>query len=151
MSKFLLNLLVQISKALVNSEIQFLIRKFFFLAFGSADLAAHSTVGPAGPTGLSPLTGQIQPCRPSQPACRRRNCGSTFSLLARAFRAGRLLLVSLSSGPGLSDSSSSPTGQPFPLPRVTSGHPAPPGLQPRDVRRGLHSTPSFPPPLNFTP
>jgi hypothetical protein len=31
MSKFLLNLLVQISKALVNSEIQFLIQKYFFL------------------------------------------------------------------------------------------------------------------------
>jgi hypothetical protein len=31
MSKFLLNLLVQISKALVNSKIQFLIQKFFFL------------------------------------------------------------------------------------------------------------------------
>jgi hypothetical protein len=30
-SKFLLNLLVQISKALVNSKIQFLIRKSFFL------------------------------------------------------------------------------------------------------------------------
>jgi hypothetical protein len=65
MSKFLLNLLVQISKALVNSEIQFLIQKFFFLSFGTADLAAHLAVGPAGPAGLSPLTGRIQPCRPS--------------------------------------------------------------------------------------
>jgi hypothetical protein len=54
MSKFILNLLVQIFKALVNSEIQFLIQKFFFLAFGLADLAAHSVVGPAG---LSPLAG----------------------------------------------------------------------------------------------
>jgi hypothetical protein len=34
MSKFLLNLLVQISKALVYSKIQFLIRKFFFLISG---------------------------------------------------------------------------------------------------------------------
>jgi hypothetical protein len=66
MSKFLLNLLVQISKALVNSKIQFLIQKFFFFAFGPADLVAHSAVGPAGPAGLSPLTGQIQPCRPAQ-------------------------------------------------------------------------------------
>jgi hypothetical protein len=48
MSKFLLNLLLQISKALVNSKIQFLIQKFFFLAFGPADLAAHSAFGPAG-------------------------------------------------------------------------------------------------------
>jgi hypothetical protein len=36
MSKFLLNLLAQISKALVNSKIQFLIQKFFFLTFGPA-------------------------------------------------------------------------------------------------------------------
>jgi hypothetical protein len=56
MSKFLLNLLVQISKALVNSEIQFF-QKFFFLAFGPADLAAHLAIGPAGPAGLSPLAG----------------------------------------------------------------------------------------------
>jgi hypothetical protein len=48
MSKFLLNLLLQISKALVNSKIQFLIRKFFFLAFGPIDLAANSAFGPAG-------------------------------------------------------------------------------------------------------
>jgi hypothetical protein len=49
MSKFLLNLLVQISKALVNSKIQFLIQKFFFLTFGPADLAARSAFGPASP------------------------------------------------------------------------------------------------------
>jgi hypothetical protein len=48
MSKFLLNLLVQISKALVNSKIQFLIQKFLFFAFGPADHAAHSAFGPAG-------------------------------------------------------------------------------------------------------
>jgi hypothetical protein len=46
MSKFLLNLLVQISKALVNSKIQFLIQKFFFFAFGPTNLT--------GPLGLCP-------------------------------------------------------------------------------------------------
>jgi hypothetical protein len=46
MSKFLLNLL-QISKAVVNSKIQFLIEKFFFLTFGPGDHVAHSTFGPA--------------------------------------------------------------------------------------------------------
>jgi hypothetical protein len=49
MSKFLLNLLLQISKVLIHSKIQFLIQKFFFLTFGPADLAAHSAFGPAGP------------------------------------------------------------------------------------------------------
>jgi hypothetical protein len=41
MSKFLLNLLLQISKALVNSKIKFLIQKSFFLVFGPADPAAR--------------------------------------------------------------------------------------------------------------
>jgi hypothetical protein len=47
MSKFLLNILVQISKALVNSKIQFLIQKFLFLALGPADLAVHSAFSTA--------------------------------------------------------------------------------------------------------
>jgi hypothetical protein len=49
MSKFLLNLLVQISKSLVNSKIQFLIQKFLFFAFGPADLAAHSALAQPAP------------------------------------------------------------------------------------------------------
>jgi hypothetical protein len=48
--------------------------------------------------------------------------------LVHAFRAGRLPLVSLSSGPGLSVLSSSPAGRPLPLPLIASGHPAPPDL-----------------------
>jgi hypothetical protein len=43
MSKLLLNLLLQISKALVNSKIQFLIRKFFFL------ISARPTLQPTRP------------------------------------------------------------------------------------------------------
>jgi hypothetical protein len=58
MSKFFLNLLLQISKALVNSKIQFLIQKFFFLTFGPADLAAHSAFGPASP--LASLLPQVE-------------------------------------------------------------------------------------------
>jgi hypothetical protein len=49
MSKFLRNLLLQISKALVNSKIQFLIQKLFFLAFGLVNLAARSASGPSSP------------------------------------------------------------------------------------------------------
>jgi hypothetical protein len=55
MSKFLLNLLVQISKALVNSKNPIFNSEILFFAFGPADLAAHSAIGPAGPAGLSPL------------------------------------------------------------------------------------------------
>jgi hypothetical protein len=68
MSKFLLNLLLQISKASVNSKIQFLIQKFFFLTFGLADLAAHLAFGPASPLASLPpqaetaLAGPPSPC-----------------------------------------------------------------------------------------
>jgi hypothetical protein len=58
MSKFLLNLLLQISKVLVNSKIQFLIQKSFSFAFSPADLAAHSDLWPS------------HPGRPIQPAHR---------------------------------------------------------------------------------
>jgi hypothetical protein len=57
MSKFFLTLLVQISKALVNLKIQFLIQKLFFFAFGPANPTAHSAFGLAGPAGPSPLAG----------------------------------------------------------------------------------------------
>jgi hypothetical protein len=64
MSKFLLNLL-QISKALVNSKIQFLIQKFFFLIFGPADLAAHPAFGP--PDSRWPLSSRgLNPTLPAQ-------------------------------------------------------------------------------------
>jgi hypothetical protein len=44
-----------------------LIRRFFFLAFGPADLAARSAFGPAGPAGSSPLP-QAEAHRPTQAA-----------------------------------------------------------------------------------
>jgi hypothetical protein len=69
MSKFLLNLLVQISKALVNSKIKFLIQKFFFFAFGPANLT--------GPLGL-------WPSRPCWPLSSRRLKPSLPAQLARA-------------------------------------------------------------------
>jgi hypothetical protein len=64
MSKFLLNLLVQISKFLVNSKIQFLIQKFFFFVFSPANPTAHSAFGLASPAGPSPLAGQSHLCQP---------------------------------------------------------------------------------------
>jgi hypothetical protein len=69
MSKFLLNLLVQISKALINSKIQFLIQKFFFSAFGPANLT--------GPLGL-------WPSRPHWPLSSRGPKPSVPAQLARA-------------------------------------------------------------------
>jgi hypothetical protein len=69
MSKFLLSLLVQISKALVNSKIQFLIQKFFFFAFGPANLT--------GPLGL-------WPSRPHWPFSSHGPKPSLLAQLARA-------------------------------------------------------------------
>jgi hypothetical protein len=71
MSKFLLNLLVQISKALVNSKIQFLIQKFFFLTFGPADLAAHSAIGPASPLAMLSLRAETTLASPPSPCVGR--------------------------------------------------------------------------------
>jgi hypothetical protein len=67
MSKFLLNLLLQISKALVNSKIQFLIQKFFFLTFGPADLAAHLAFGSASPLASLPPQAKTTPAGPPSP------------------------------------------------------------------------------------
>jgi hypothetical protein len=49
MSKFFLIFLVQISKALVNSKIQFLIQKSFFFTSGPATLTGPLGLGPVGP------------------------------------------------------------------------------------------------------
>jgi hypothetical protein len=88
MSKFLLNLLLQISKALVNLKIQFLIRKFIFPDF------RHGR--PRGPLGLWPsqLTGRTAPRkpkapgRPVQPARRPRLHGKYVFLFRSRFPGG---------------------------------------------------------------
>jgi hypothetical protein len=59
MSKSLLNLPVQISKALVNSKIKFLIQKNLSSSLsGRLPLLAHSAFGPAVP--LAPLLPQAE-------------------------------------------------------------------------------------------
>jgi hypothetical protein len=82
MSKFLLNLLLQISKALVNSKIQFLIQKSFSL------LSARPTLRPVRPLAQpahwphrSPQA-EIVPAGPSSP---RVFTGNTFSFTNHAF------------------------------------------------------------------
>jgi hypothetical protein len=85
MSKFLLDLLLQISKALVNSKIQFLIQKSFFLAFGPANLAARSASGPASPPAAPSPQAETVPADPSSPRVGHVFAGNTFSLLDHAF------------------------------------------------------------------
>jgi hypothetical protein len=63
-SKSLLNLLVQISKAIVNSKILFYLRKEFPLAFGPIGPAASWLIRPFGPAGLAGLL--LPPPTPKQ-------------------------------------------------------------------------------------
>jgi hypothetical protein len=85
MPKFLLNHLLQISKALVNSKIQFLIQKLFFLAFGPANLAARSASDLASPPAAPSPQAETVPVGPSSPRVDRVFAGNTFSLSDHAF------------------------------------------------------------------
>jgi hypothetical protein len=125
MSKFLLNLPLQISKALVNSKIQFLIRKFFFLAFGPADLAAHPAFGPAGSHWpLSSLLSRVEsnPAGPASPRVDGAFVEVHFPFWFTPSRAGRLSLVSLTTGPQLSTPSPTSSCPSSPVPPPIPGH-----------------------------
>jgi hypothetical protein len=52
---------------LVNSKIQFLIQKFFFLTFGTVDLAAYSAFGLASMLASLPLQAETTPVGPPSP------------------------------------------------------------------------------------
>jgi hypothetical protein len=78
-SKFLLNLILQISKALVNSKSQFLIRKLFSL------LSARSASGPARPPVVPSPQAEIVPAGQSSPRVGRVFAGNMFSLSDHAF------------------------------------------------------------------
>jgi hypothetical protein len=69
MSKFLLNLLLQISKALVNSKIQFLIWKFFFLILARPTLRPTQPL--AQPAHWPHHPRRPKPSRPAHLAARR--------------------------------------------------------------------------------
>jgi hypothetical protein len=99
MSKFLLNLLLQISKALVTSKIQFLIQKFFFLISARPTLRPTRPLSPASPLAAPPPQARTVPVGLSSPRVGHVFAGNTSSLLDRAFHAGRLSLISLTTGP----------------------------------------------------
>jgi hypothetical protein len=92
----------------------------------------------ASPTGRRT---HARPTWPTRPKPRWRICRKAYSLrLCALWQRHLLSLMSLPCGARLSaPSPSSPVGRPLPL--VASSHPTPPGLQPRDARQGLHSTP----------
>jgi hypothetical protein len=134
MSKFLLNLLLQISKALVNSKIQFLFEKNF-----------SSEFSPLGPAGLPTPPAPACPSRPTPPRPKPPSpLGLSASRPVRAFgvfyrrrfplrftpsRACRFLPLSPQRGTHLSVSSS-PLRRPTPV-RIFPVPPLPRAAAPR--------------------
>jgi hypothetical protein len=126
MSKFLLNRLLQISKALVISKIQFLFEKNFFLRIRPTR-PSLACVGP-----LRTIGRRARALGPSRPARPWRICQKPPLLRVCATRRRRLLTLSLPRGPRLSALSSPPR-------RLTRSTP-PPGLTAidRPAPSGLH-------------
>jgi hypothetical protein len=85
MSKFLLNLLLQISKALVNSKFQFLIRKFIFPDFRPGRPRGPLGLWPSQPLAAPLPAGRKRPAGPSSPCVGRIFTGNTFSFSDHAF------------------------------------------------------------------
>jgi hypothetical protein len=83
MPKFLLNLFLQISKALVNSKIQFLFEKEFSFSFGPIGPAASRPARPLRLASHRPFLPQAaRVLRPSQPA-RQWRIGQNMSPFSR--------------------------------------------------------------------
>jgi hypothetical protein len=135
MPKFLLNLLVQISKALVYSKIQFLFEKEFSSYFGPSGLAPPALAHFAPQAAESPLN-LFGPS--SFGAFAERHISSDF---AHSSRDAFSLTHHCHVGPPVSFIPFPTLANPLPLLLIASGHPAPPGLQPQDAKRGLHSPP----------
>jgi hypothetical protein len=107
-----------------NSEI-------LFLDFGPADLAAHSSSAPASPLAAPPPQTETVSVGPSSPRVGRVFAGNMSSLLVHAFRARRLSLVPLTTGPRLSAPSPTSSRPISPTPPPIPGHRAPPSFAPR--------------------
>jgi hypothetical protein len=145
MSKFLLNLLLQISKELVNSKILFLIQKFFFLILARPTLRPIRPLSPASPLAAPPPQAETVPADPSSPRVGRVFVRNTSSLLVRAFRADRLSHVSLSTGPQMSVPSNTSSRPSSPAPPPILGQRAPLSSAPRVPSSRYHLTFISPP------
>jgi hypothetical protein len=124
MSKFLLNLLLQISKALVNSKSNFYFENHFFSL-----LSARPTLRPARP--LAPPA--HRPRHPRRPKPSRLAHPARMSIVSSReirfpfrftpSRADRLSLVSLSTGPACQMCLPHRSGRPRLLSSIPSGPP----------------------------
>jgi hypothetical protein len=119
-----------------------LIQKFlFFLIFGPADPAARLASGPTSPPAApSPQANIAWPAHPARVSVTSSR-EIRFAFRFTPSRAGRLSLISLSTGPHLSDVSSPPR-RPTPAAFFRPlRHPAPPDLRPRDARQDNYPAP----------
>jgi hypothetical protein len=135
MSKFLLNLLVQIFKALIYSKIHFLFEKQVSSDFGPSGPAPPALARYAPQAAGSPLS-PLGPSRVGVFAERRISFDFAHSdrdvfSLSRHYHVGSTCQLHLLPH----------ADRPLPLLLVAFGHPTSPGLQPRDAKRGLHSPP----------
>jgi hypothetical protein len=143
MSKFLLNLLLQISKPLINSKkSNFNSEISFFPDFRPG--RPHGPLGlwPSPPTGRAIPEGRNCPGRPIQPTHRSRLRGKYIFLFGSRLPEPTASPSSLcQAGPACQLYLPHHAGRPQPLSPVTFSHPAPPDLRPHDARQGNYPTP----------
>jgi hypothetical protein len=97
---------------------------------------------PSQPTGRAVPAGRNRPGRPIQPAHRSRLHGKYVFLFGSRPPEPVASPSSLCQvGPACQLCLPHRTDRPRPLSPVTSGHPVPPDLRPRDARRGIYPTP----------
>jgi hypothetical protein len=96
-----------------------------------ADIAAHPASQPASPLAAPPPQAKTVPAGQSSPRVGHVFVGNTSSLFDRAFRAGCLSLVSLTTGPWLSAPSPTSSRPRSPTPPPIPSHRAPPSSAPR--------------------
>jgi hypothetical protein len=150
MSKFLLNLLLQIFQALENSKSNFYSKRFI-----SSDFSPLGSAGLPTPPALACRPAQTSPAQIASPRGLSAGqpahafsvfCRSRFPLRFAPSRAGRLPRISLTSGPRMSDSSPTSGRPSSPAPPPIPGHQAPLRSAPR-VLSNLYHLAFISPPL----
>jgi hypothetical protein len=138
MPKFLLNLLLQISQALVDSKSNFYLKRILLPNSAYSAQSAYPLPRP-WPAGRPKPSNPPRPKPPSPLGLSAARPAHTFGIFYRRrfplrftpSRAGRLLLVSLTTGPQLSHSSPTSSRPSSPTPPPIPGHRAPLRSAPR--------------------
>ena len=142
MSKFLLNLLLQIFQALENSKSNFYSKRFI-----SSDFSPLGSAGLPTPPALACRPAQTSPAQIASPRGLSAGpparafsvfCRSRFPLRFAPSRAGRLPRISLTRGPRMSDSSPTSGRPSSPAPPPNPGHQAPLRSAPRVLSNLYH-------------